>query len=121
MKKIISLLLAITAIATLLTGCGSSSPKEVTMTQAIEISRLKFNAKDVSCMLCDGEEDVCALNMYQSEVGVGDYETITICKECCEKDCPYCGDTEAKYLCFSMLGYPLLICEDDLKDIQNGF
>lgn len=113
--------MAIIAIAALFTGCGSSSPKDVTMTQAIDVSILKFDAEGAKCDLCNATENVCALNVYESEVGVGECEAVAICENCCKKNCDYCGENEAKYLCFSMIGYPILVCEDDLNAMQQGF
>ncbi|MGN1123372.1 MAG: hypothetical protein ACI4RR_03440, partial [Eubacterium sp.] len=59
-------------------------------------------------------EDVCKINLYESTIGEGEPDIVPICKSCCNRKCDYCGG-EGEYLCFSLLGLPLILCEKEFS------
>ncbi|MGN0515631.1 hypothetical protein [Eubacterium sp.] len=121
--KAMCAVLAFVMIMSAFTGCSiskSAKPIEASMTTAIELSMLKYDKNsDINCAVCNSNENVCTIHLYESEIGVGNYDTVGICKACSSQECTYCANEPAKYLCFSLLGLPLFLCESDIEQLMN--
>lgn len=120
MKKIVSILLTAVIITAMFTGCSSSKTTKMSLSDGAEISDLSFKDGDAPCDFCGSTDDVCTVELYEEEVGEGEAETVSFCKSCLGIECTYCSN-EAKYLCFSLVGIPLAVCEEDLNSLEEEF
>lgn len=116
MKRVVALLLSCICIITMFTAC-SSNTVEIKASQPVKISKLKYANSDVKCEECGKTENVCVLNY--TEEGSDEPMQIGICKDCANTDCAYCGENKAEYVALSLIGYPLLLCEDCLNEASN--
>lgn len=115
-KRVIAILCSCLCIASTFAAC-SLNTVEMQSGQSLKISKLKYGSSDVECAECGKTDNVCVLNYSDGESD--ESLQIGICKDCANTDCVYCGENKAEYVVLSLIGYPLLLCDDCLTEASQ--